>query len=75
MDNYEKRGKNICTKALLLHNNLCELPALEHKFKTWFCTKKIDISIYYSKTFVLKISSIQKKIRLRFDKTNSITKR
>ena len=29
------------TPAFLLHNNLCEFPALiEHKFKRWFCTPK-----------------------------------
>jgi hypothetical protein len=44
------------TPAFWLHNNLCESTALEHKFQSWFCTQ----------TFVLKISGIQKYIRLRF---------
>ena len=51
---YQKALNEHFTPALWLHNNLCELTALEQKLKSWFCTQKPVLKVR------LKISGIQK---------------
>ena len=52
----------------VIHNNLCELTPLEHKFKRWFCTQKPVLNVRLKDFWYTKING------LRFGMTNSIYK-
>ena len=52
---YQKALIQTFTPAFWQHNNPCEITAIEHKFKRWFCTQKSDLNVR------LKISDYKNK--------------
>ena len=47
------------TSAFWLQNNLWEYPALDHKFKIWFCTQKLVLNVHFKDFWYTKINLTQ----------------
>ena len=56
----ESFNTNISHQLFWLHNNLCELTALEHKFRRWFCTQKPDFNFRFKDFWYTKINLSKK---------------